>query len=238
MTTAAARKSKSPPIPSRTLKDAVEDVKKLYKTYTHGSFSKAELASTLGVSATSGPFAGKYFTLREYGLLEGTGDNLKVSKSFIDINRAQSGSPAFKHAALEAIKRSDVFTELLTEWKTKLPPKEAVANRLEHQKRFNPNRARAAATVLEESLRFAGVLDVSNNILPIREGPAGAERDRLDLGGAERHEEEGLDDGGERPSLRTEIPLGDGRRVVVSYPSDLTGQEAAKVGNVLKAIVG
>jgi len=38
--------------------------------------------------------------------------------------------------------------------------------------------------------------------------------------------------------LRTEIPLGDGRRVVVSYPTDLNAHEAAKVGNVLKAIVG
>jgi len=39
-------------------------------------------------------------------------------------------------------------------------------------------------------------------------------------------------------SLRIEIPVKDGRRVVVLYPPDLTADEANKIGAVLGAIVG
>ena len=243
MNSTKARKPKSPPVPSRTLKDAFDDVKKLYNTYTHGSFSKAEVASTLGVSASSGPFAARFFTLREYGLIEGSGDSYKVSPLFMDMNGGSTESATFKRRALEALKRSEVFNELLSEWKTKLPPRDAVANRLEQQKRFNPDRAKAASNVLEQSLRYAGILDSNNNILPIRdEADGGGEADQggtgeTSDGDAASRASDGGSDRGSGAALRTEIPLGDGRRVVVSYPTDLTEQEAQKVGNVLKAIV-
>ena len=40
------RKPKSPPVPSRTLEDCFNDARRLYsERYSHGSFSRAELAS-------------------------------------------------------------------------------------------------------------------------------------------------------------------------------------------------
>ena len=64
---------KSPPTPSRSLGDAVNDVKKLYAEYSHGKFGKAEIASTLGVAATSGPFAAHLFTLKAFALINQSG---------------------------------------------------------------------------------------------------------------------------------------------------------------------
>jgi hypothetical protein len=232
--TTRARKPKSPPVPSRNLRESLDDVRRIYDTYSHGTFSKAEIASTLGLSATSGPFAGRFYTLREYGLIEGSGDSFKVTQAFRDMNGKPPDSAAFKKRALEAIKRSKIFGELLSEWKTKLPPQEAVAKRLEDQKQFNADRAKAIAKVLEESLRQAGVLDANNNILPIR-GADGAEE-----AFAPADEDETLDevDHADQPNvLKTEIPVGEGRRVVVGYPSDLSKAEAEKVGRVLVAIV-
>jgi hypothetical protein len=232
------RKPKSPAVPSRDLKAAFEDTKKLYNTYTHGTFSKSELASALGVSATSGPFAGRFFSLKEYGLIEGSGDSLRVSGRFITMKDEPPTSAAFKRGALEAIKGSTIFAELLSEWKTKLPPREAVATRLEQQKKFNPDRAKEVASVLEESLRFAGVLDPSNNILPVRDDRGGGlEDEHRDHERDDEHDDLG-GDGAAGVHLRTEIPVGAGRRVVVSYPPDLTGEEATKVGKVLAALVG
>jgi hypothetical protein len=233
------RKPRSPAVPSWDLKDAFEDTKKLYDTYTHGTFSKSEFASVLKISATSGPTQARIFTLKEYGLVEGTNDSFKVSQRFMDMKDEPQASAAFKRNALQAIRGSAIFTELLDEWKTKLPPREAVANRLEQQKKFNPDRAKEIAEVLEDSLRFAGVLDQSGNILPVRDDPnAGDERDDQRRDNDDRHDDDvDLDDMEIAAHLRTEIPLGDGRRVVVSYPNDLSDKEATKVGKVLAAIV-
>jgi hypothetical protein len=234
------RKPRSPAVPSWGLKDAFEDTKKLYDTYTHGTFSKSEFASVLKISATSGPTQARIFTLKEYGLVEGTNDSFKVSQRFMEMKDEPPTSAIFRRNALQAIRGSAIFTELLNEWKTKLPPREAVANRLEQQKRFNPDRAKEIAAVLEDSLRFAGVLDQSGNILPVRDDPnAGGERDDQRRSNEDelRDDDVDLDDMKVLAHLRTEIPLGDGRRVIVSYPNDLSNKEAAKVGKVLAAIV-
>jgi hypothetical protein len=134
---------------------------------------------------------------------------------------------------------------LLDEFKTKLPSVEAVAGRLETQKRFNADRAKLAAATLEKSLQFAGVLDNSNNILPVRETP-GHSNPPANQDGADQSENAGRggddDTGGDNNDARIsvlslEIPVGEDRKVVVRYPHDLAVAEAKKVGNVLNAVV-
>ena len=238
------RKPRSPAVPSWDLNGAFADTKKLYDTYTHATFSKSEYASVLKISATSGPTSARIFTMKEYGLIEGTNDSFKISQRFMDMKDEPQTSAVFKRAALEAIRGSQIFADLLNEWKTKLPPRDAVAKRLEQKMQFNPVRAKEVAAVLEESLRFAGVLDQSGNILPVRDDPnAGGPAERHDGDrhddDSDGHHDDDVDLGDEKIAahLRTEIPLGDGRRVVVSYPNDLNEKEATKVGNVLAAIV-
>ncbi len=127
----------------------------------------------------------------------------------------------------------------------KLPSVSAVAHRLETQKRFNAERAKKAADVLEKSMRFAGVLDNSNNILPVRDiggrGTAAEDDEQDDTpdndrrnGRGDDHRDETL----ETDTLSVEIPVGEDRKVTIRYPRDLSTDEAMKVGNVLGAIVG
>lgn len=241
---AKSSKPKSPPTPSRPLGDCVADVKKLYDEYSHGSFSKSEIASKLGMSATSGPFGGRMFTIKAFGLLTQNGDNYSVSDTFMTLNSTAPTEPAFKSAALGAIRQSDTFRELLDEFKTKLPSVDSVAGRLETQKRFNADRAKSAAATLEKSLRYAGVLDGSNNILPIRDsgnpGTASASERTDESGGADRNDAPShpeLHDNAGTDVLNLEIPVGDDRKVLVRYPRDLSAAEAKKVGNVLNAVV-
>ena len=113
---------------------------------------------------------------------------------------------------------------------------------METQKKFNPGPAKSAASVLEKSLRFAGVLDSSNNILPVRDASDSAadghdheqddRRSRNDLHDDHREDTLGPD------TLSVEIPVAEERTVVIRYPHDLSAKEATKVGNVLAAIVG
>lgn len=236
MTAPKRAKPKSPPVPSRNLEDALADVKKLYQQYSHAPFSRGEIASALNVSATSGPFGGRLFSLKEYGLIDQNGSDYKVSDRFMMLHGSTPASSEFKTAALAAIRDSETFRELLDEFRSKLPPVDAVARRLETQKRFNSERAKTAASVLEESMRYAGLIDGNNNVLPIRAD--GAPPGDQEQPGA------GDDDGGPPPpepprkdDLRVEVPVGEDRKVVVYYPRDLTGEEATKVGKVLSAIV-
>jgi hypothetical protein len=231
-------KPKSPPTPSRSLTDSFADVKKLYEEYSHGQFAKSEIASALSVSANSGPFAGRLFTLKAFGLLDQSGSDYSVSDLFKKLDASDHDSPEFKQAALRAIKRSPVFDELLNDFKSKLPSKPAVTKRLETQMRFNAKRAARVAEVLEESLRFAGVLDGSNNILPVRANgrPRGEEASAEEKTDGQTPEDALTSD--DTDTLSVEIPVGEDRKVLIRYPRDLNGDEAKKVGAVLNAIVG
>jgi len=231
-----ARKPKSPTVPSKDLEGCMADVKKLYGEYSHGSFSRSELASALNVSAKSGPFAGRLSSLRGFGLIETSGSDYKVSESFMVLNSNAHGSAAFKKEALHAVKQPATFGELLEEFTSKLPSRDAVTSRLENQKKFNAAAAARAAGVLEKSLRYAGVLDGSNNILPVRDDRS---RDKDDTESDTDQTKDDRDQGGDGKSntpLRVEVPVGD-RKVVVHYPHDLAPDEAKKVGAVLAAIV-
>jgi hypothetical protein len=240
-------KPKSPPTPSRSLGDCVADVRKLYQEYSHGNFAKSEIASNLGLSATSGPFAARLFTLKAFGLLTQNGDSYSISETFITLNSTAAADSKFKSAALSAVRQSATFRELLDEFGAKLPSVESVAGRLETQKRFNADRAKSAAGTLEKSLQYAGVLDSSNNILPVRDDAGrGAEsqhrqeedeQQRQDPPGGYSNDRDDHHDEMRTGMLSLEIPVREDRTVLVRYPQDLSVAEAKKVGNVLNAVV-
>jgi hypothetical protein len=86
-------------------------------------------------------------------------------------------------------------------------------------------------------LKFAGVLDGSNNILPIRDDDKSSESKQDHESDNKSVQEEIKDDEGGTDTLSLEIPVGDDRKVLVRYPRDLSSTEATKVGNVLNAVV-
>jgi len=108
-----------------------------------------------------------------------------------------------------------------------------------------PVEPRTPANVLEKSLRYAGILDGSSNILPVRDGARDGGGDS-GTGGITQDTSSGNADGAgghdEVPlppdTLSMEIPVGDERKVLIRYPRDLSSAEAKKVGNVLNAVVG
>ena len=231
------KKPNSPPSPSFGLREVLADATKLYDKYSHAAFSQAEVASGLGMSSTSSSFSRRLRSLTEFGLLDGSGGNYRISKLFHTLTDAKHGSPEFKAAALAAIRRSTVFAEILADFKTKLPDQAVVAQRLEKQRGFNADRAKEVAAVLQKSVEFAGVVDANNNILPARdvggEDQAASRQDASATPDDEREKEPASD----KNQRRSEIPLSDGRVAVVVYPHDLTTTEAQKIGNVLTALV-
>jgi hypothetical protein len=232
--TSTTKKPNSPASPSFGLKEVLADAGKLYQKYSHASFSQAEVASGLGMSSTSSSFSRRLRSLTEFGLLDTTGGNYRISKLFHNLADAQNGTSVFKTSAFSAIQRSTVFADILSDFKTKLPEQAVVAQRLEKQRGFNADRAKEVAAVLQKSLEFAGVVDSNNNILPTRDAPEARFANPQDVLLEQEVEREPPS---ARSPRRSEIPLSDGRVAVVVYPHDLTTAEAQKIGSVLTALV-
>jgi hypothetical protein len=224
--TQKTKKTKSPPVPSYDLESSYENTEKLYDQYSHAEFSKSEIASTLGLSATSSTVVRRIFSMTEYNLLEEDGEKYKVTQHFHSLRTNEKSSHQFKQAALDSIKGSDIFKTVLDEFSDKLPNQDALAQRLETSMKFNQSRAKETSSILKRSLQFAGILDQNNNILPIRSAP----EEKTD-------KPESVQEIIDTDFRRTEVPLDKGRVVVVNYPHDLTTSEAEKIANVLKALV-
>ncbi len=234
------KKSKKPPspsAPSRSLKDCYGDVKKAYDQYSHGAFTQSEIAHVLKVSSGTGAFRSRMAAIRQFGLLDATGDKLSVSSQFLELAKNEAGTATHKKAAMACIKGCELFNTLLGEFKDKLPQRSVVAQRLETQRKFNADRAKVVAQVFEEALQWAGVLGVGNNLLPVRDDESASsvkqEQDDADVDVVDQSLPSALAN-----MLKMELPLEDARKAVIFYPADIKVEEAKKIGNVLAAIVG
>jgi hypothetical protein len=230
---AAPRKKKanSPKAPGTSLRTAIAEVTKLYAKYSHGAFSRGEMASALSMSANSGAFLGKTATLREYGLIEETGaGTMKVSDLFKAIYSAPAGSAELKRNALFAIGHSAVFAGLLQQFSAKVPDEAALALRLETAGGFNRDRAQAVASAFRDSLAHYGLIDASGNVLQVREGAE-------DVAEAERSAPDESDVRPDVPAgpgiFRVEVPLGPGRRALLALPDDITAADTTRICAVL-----
>lgn len=226
-----SRRPRSPAAPSRPILGCFEDANKLFAKYTHGTFTKGEIASTIGISANSGPFGQRFFSIKEYALIEGSGQVYQVSPLFLDMRGSGVGSPKFRKLAFDAVKRASVFADLLEQFPNKIPDIKTLAMRLETHKRFNPERAKGIAAVLQDSLSSVGILDSSGNVLGIRdpESPVisqGRPEDTVDEGGTDTESPE---------SFQLDIPLSAGRKASVTLPAGWSVADAEKIGRVLVA---
>jgi hypothetical protein len=197
----------------------------------------------------SGATFQRIFTLREFGLLVEESDRFKVTEDFISIKNATQGTASFKRAAYGAIIRNGLFKGLMESFQAKLPPQATIAMRLEGERRFNHDRAAAIAGVLEDSLKYAGVLDQSRNVVVPREEEVGrtAEIQPNNGSGAAPAPNNQpivppMGSTGTPPvalagALKVEVALKEDRMAVVWYPADMTSADAERIGNVLKAIV-
>jgi hypothetical protein len=232
--------AKIPQVPSYSLGQCFDDVRKIYNQYSHATFSRAEVANALGYSASSGPFGSRMASFRVYNLLEEKDGGYKATDLFKALKITQKGSPEFSQYAIQAIKSSTLFEEILSEFRHKIPEMKILAQRLEIQKKFSVEKARDIASVFIESLNFAGVLDSNNNFLePKKTDPANVSPS-ISIPSGRTNDAQGVLDSGTTTgnSLQIEIALANNRMARVVYPRDISKDDAAKIGNVLGAIAG
>ena len=230
-------RQKSPNAPAYSLQECVEDTRKIFRAENQVPASREAIAEYLGATAQSGPFNRKLSSLRQYGLLEPVGKDLRVSDLFLRIDH--SGEKGEQRRALrESLGRPTIFQGLLAQYESSgLPSEMNLTNHLILKQKFTKKNAEVVAKAFLESVRFSGL---SNSWGPSptqsTEGPFLTAYER------ESSTEEDPSPESLRRSTelighcRQEIPLGIGRRVVIEMPENITEEELAKVIRVLKAL--
>ncbi len=113
-------KLRSPNYPNYDLGGAVGLIEKVYAKDGRNKVSRAALADHLGHESLSGPALGKIGALRAYGLIEGVGDELRVSEDAVSALKAPPGSGARKDALGRLALKPALFQMIQNDFET--PP--------------------------------------------------------------------------------------------------------------------
>lgn len=105
-------KARSPSYPAIGLKEAVEKVSNIYKNDYQNAIPRIVIVSHMGYQGLNGKSLGVLAALSKYGLLEGRGNDSKVSDLAVKIIAHGSGTPERAQALKEAAANPELFAEL------------------------------------------------------------------------------------------------------------------------------
>jgi hypothetical protein len=169
-------KVRSPNYPVVDLSSALAMASKLYEKDGRNKVSKETLAAHLGHEGLSGPALGKIGALRAYGLVEGNGDENRISEDCITALMAPEGS----RDKMEALRRLAFAPGLFQEvWKTfDTPPSDSNLRFWLIRRGFSPDAAAKAAktylatvaivTMAERDCRASSLFD-EGEAMPVPE---------------------------------------------------------------------
>jgi hypothetical protein len=104
---------RSPNFPSINLGDAIEAVRAIYQREGRSLMPRLSAAKALGYNSMNGRSLSKLGALRGYGLLEGRGDDVKVSAVAITLLNAPKESKEWREALVSAFESPPGFALLL-----------------------------------------------------------------------------------------------------------------------------
>lgn len=158
-TTRKEQRQKSPNAPAYSLQECLEDTRRIFRIENQVPLSRESIAEHLSLASQSGPFNRKLSSLRQYGLLEAIGKDLRVSDLFLHIDHAADDNER-RRSLREAVGRPAIFQSLLSQYENSgggLPSDLNLTNQLLLKHRFTKNNAETVAKAFLESARFAGL---------------------------------------------------------------------------------
>jgi len=236
------QRQKSPNAPAYSVQECLEDARKIYRAENQVPISRESIAEHLSLAAQSGPFNRKLSSLRQYGLIEPIGKDLRISDLFLRIDHTTDENER-RRALRESLGRPTVFQGLLGQYESSGMPSDLnLTNQLILKYRFTKKNAETVAKAFLESSRFAGLNQgrpilnllppsptVSPAATPSLLEPPKSQGQNIDH--YKRQEER-------QAQCRQEIPFGIGRRAVVEFPEDVSMEEITKIIRVLQALAG
>jgi hypothetical protein len=235
-------RQKSPNAPAYSLQECQEDTRKIFRAEGQVPISRESIAEHLNLAAQSGPFNRKLSSLRQYGLLDPMGKDLRVSDLFMRIEHTTEENER-RRGRREALGRPAIFQNLLVQYENSGMPSDInLTNQLILKYRFTKKNAETVAKAFLESCRFVGLSQgrpalPSSFTSPLPLSPPSIEKtghpEPLTKGGNPEYPRPR----DETKSLcRQEIPLGLGRRAVIELPEDVQPAEIIKIIRILQAL--
>jgi len=152
-------KVRSPNYPSMSLGPALEAIRPAFKAENRNKMSRAVLAKHLGYSSLNGRALGKIGAVRAYGLIEGSGDDLRISDDAIKALMAPADSSERHDALGRLANRPTLFQELRKEFPDTFPSLDNLQYTLV-KLGFTPEAAEKAAKSYLASMNLvAGIAD-------------------------------------------------------------------------------
>lgn len=220
----------SPPSPSCALSICLKDAERLYKQYGHSHFTRGELASTLALSAKSGPFRQRVASLKMYNLVSvASGQSLAISETFERIHFADKHSPDYRQAVHASITHPSIFKTILDKFNEQFPDTETIAKYLETDLGFNHKTAVRTANILRATLAQTGLIDAKNNMLSVRD-------EYSQPVSSHNHPSGTAPPSAAVQTLTAQIPVSGGNVVTIQYPQKISAQDADKITQVLSAL--
>lgn len=111
-------KVRSPNYPSMSLGPALEAVRPAYGKENRNKMSRSVLAKHMGYTSLNGRALGKIGAVRAYGLVEGSGDELRITDDAVKALMAPASSSERTDALGRLANRPQLFQELTKEFPT------------------------------------------------------------------------------------------------------------------------
>lgn len=150
---AAPGKTRSPNYPAIGLAEAIDRIKAIYAEQQRYPTTRAVLAQQMGYGSLNGASATILSALSKYGLLEGYGDNLRVSELGQDLVLHRKGDPEYTAALRTAAARPAFFQQLREQYPYGLPSEHSLRAAL-IKRGFNPKAIDGSVRAYRDTLEF------------------------------------------------------------------------------------
>ena len=163
-------KVRSPNYPNLSLGPALEAMRPAFQNENRNKMSQSVLAKHLGYSSLNGRALGKIGAVRAYGLIDGSGDELRISDDAVKALMAPAGSSERTDALGRLANRPKLFQELTKEFPTMLSLDNLKYTLIKRQ--FTPDAAEKAAKSYLATMNLVGGIQDEYNP-PDEEGSDG-----------------------------------------------------------------
>lgn len=204
----AKDRSRSPRFPSQNLQDSLRHIRQIYDG-VHRSPIDADTAFRLmGFSGKTGTSAKALATLRQYGLIEGIGENTRVTDLALAILEPASSDERARSIYI-ASRRPDVFESVLNRFDQRVPQAdEPIRAYLIRELGFQKNSSDELIRVMRETLQFAESEQLTDSSTSAGlESPTQSELSKVELGLVEQPSPAIAQSTAQTPSQVASIPL-------------------------------
>lgn len=161
-----AAKERSRAYPGSTLEQSVNYARKIREALGKGAYDREALANALGYSSASGDVARKIAAMVQFGLLDKSGNQYKLSLLSESITHPKDDKE-FKDALVKAIYLPPLFKEVLTKFEPDgLIPKQ-LPNILYRDHGITNAASSEASQIFLQSCVYAGILNENNQFVQI-----------------------------------------------------------------------